>query len=219
MSAASKSVGKVSKPGKRFHTKRSLHHGNPAEIRKHNARVGAVIHAYNSAHSWVYLSLMHAARNDSHQAIKEIWFGFMSDNAQRAFALKYFRNNNQIKPPIRRALVWAITELDGLATLRNDAAHTDMIWHYDSLTPGVLPKEATRKRLDTQPFSENWRFLKGDFSALSNYIMDLAYDILFRNTWPSAKRPQLRHSGYQSATTQERKRQAKKKASRPPPQP
>lgn len=218
MSKALSGSVKVSKPGDRFHTRRSLHHGNRKEMNKHNARVGAVIHAYNSAHSYVYLSLLAGARNDSHQATKEMWFSFGSDRGQRDFAINYFRNNRDIKPPIKRALVWAITALNELATFRNDVAHTDMIWAYDKLEAGFLSKDMTRKRLEDRPFDAHWRHLKGDFSALSNYLMDLSWDINWKNTWPSAKRPQLRLARSENAKRQERNRQAKRKARSSPPQ-
>ena len=218
MSKASKSIARVSRPGDRFHTRRSLHHGNPTAMRSHNARVGAVIHAYNSAHSWVYIAFLHAARNDSHEAARDLWFSFGSDKAQRDFAALYFRRNSMIKPPIKRALVWALNALGELSTLRNDAAHTDMIWAYDRLEPGILSRDQARKRMEDRPFEDNWRHLRGDFSALSNYIMDLAYDVLMENTWPSAKRPRLKLSRAENAKKQERNRQAKQKARRPQPQ-
>ena len=216
MGKVSKSAAKVSKPGNRFHTRRSLHHANPKAMRAHNARVGAVIHAYNSAHSYVYLALMNASSDDSHKATHDIWFSFGSDKAQREFTLAYIRKNERIKPPIRRAFVWALTALNELATLRNDIAHTDMIWAYDRLEAGLLAKDPTRKRLEDRPFDDSWRHLKGDFSALSNYIMDLAWDITFRNTWPSAKRPRLWLSRAENTKRQERNRRAKLKARQRP---
>lgn len=89
MSKALSSVGHISKPGDRWPTRRSLHHGNPAAMRRHNERVGAVIHAYNSAHSYVYATLMSAASTDSHRATREIWFSFGSDKSQRDYVINY----------------------------------------------------------------------------------------------------------------------------------
>lgn len=207
-------IGKISRPRDRFHPKRSLPHGNPTALRKHNERVGAVIHAYNSAHSYTYLAWMNAAAKDNHQASHTIWFSFGSDKSQRDFVMNYVRNHKKIKPPIRRSIIWALTALNELAVLRNDIAHTDMMWVYTKMEAGFLPKDGTRKRLEEQPFDKNWRYLKGDFSALSNYIMDLARDITLENTWPSSKRPRLRLSRSKDAKSQERARQAKRKARR-----
>lgn len=212
MSKAIASVGKISRPGDRWPTRRSLHHGNPAAMRRHNERVGAVLHAYNSAHSYVYATLMSAASGDSHQATKELWFSLGSDKSQREFVLNYVRNNQNIKTRVRNALIWALTALSELSTLRNDIAHTDMIWAYDKLEAGYLAKDPTRRRFESQPFDENWRYLKGDFSALSNYIMDLSWDVALRNSAPSSRRPRLRLSRGQDSRTQDRKRRSKKKA-------
>lgn len=184
-------------------------------MRRHNERVGAVIHAYNSAHSYTCAVWLHAASKDNHRSIDRIWFSFGSDKSQRDFVINYVQNHAKIKSPIRRAVVWALTALNELAILRNDIAHTDMVWAYTKLEAGFLAKEATRKRFDETPFDENWRHLKGDFSALSNYIMDLAWDITMENTWPSARRPRLKLSRSQDAKSQDRRRRAKKRARQP----
>ena len=91
-------------------------------MRQHNERVGAVIHAYNSAHSFVFAAWLHASWKDNHNASKEIWFAFGSDKSQRDFVINYVRNHKKIKPPIRRALVWAIAALNELGSGLIEAA-------------------------------------------------------------------------------------------------
>jgi hypothetical protein len=181
-------------------------------MKRHNARVGAVIHAYNAAHASVYMVLSHAAQEDSHEASRELWFSYGSDKAQRDFTVIYCRENAKIKPPIRRAIAWSISALNGLAQHRNDAAHSDMIWHYDRLVPGLIARNQTHTRMEDVSFDRLWRSLQGDFSALSNYLMDLAFDISFENTWPSAQRPKLRLFRSEDTKRQERNRKAKRKA-------
>jgi hypothetical protein len=99
-----------------------------------------------------------------------------------------------------------------LAQHRNDAAHSDMIWHYDRLVPGLIARNQTHTRMEDVSFDRLWRSLQGDFSALSNYLMDLAFDISFENTWPSAQRPKLRLFRSEDTKRQERNRKAKRKA-------
>src|SRR5690606_2177478 len=111
-----------------------------------------------------------------------------------------------------RALVWAINALNQLATFRNDVVHADMMWAYDKLETGFLSKDKTRERLENSPFDSHWRQLKGDFSAISNYLMDLSLDISFQNTWPSTKRPKLKLVSSKSTKKQVRKPDAKQKA-------
>lgn len=214
MSMFSNEVAKISKPGARFHTRRTLRSGNSTAIKQHNARVGAVIHAYNSAHAALFMVLTSVARKDGHQAIREIWLSYGSDSGQRKFAEAYCRNNVNIKPPLRRAIVWSIRSLGELATLRNDAAHTDMVWYYDRLAPGVLARDGTYQRIEAAPFDGIWRQLQGDFSAISNYLWDLQWDV-GHSTWPSSKRPRLALAKAQSALTQDQRRRAKQKARAP----
>jgi hypothetical protein len=191
MSKVAANVGRISKPGARFHPHRTLPDTNKAAIRQHNARVGAVMHAYNSAHAAVYMVTMASSLNDSHQSGRDIWFSYTTDANQRMFAKIYCAGNRDIKPPVRRAIIWAISALDELARHRNDAAHSDMVWAYDRLEHGYLAREGTIKRLQESPFSEKWKPLQGDFSALANYLADLQWDVIFRNTWPSTRRPRL----------------------------
>jgi len=207
-----KVVGKISKPGDRWHPKRSLHHGNRAAMRQHNARVGAVIHAYNSSHAAVLMVVLGAAGKDSHQAARSLWFNHSTDAAQREFAAIYCRDNFGIRPPIRRAINWALNALKELARHRNDAAHSDMIWHYDRLQPGLITKDAAYARMQEQPFEAIWKKLQGDLSALSNYLMDLYLDVVNNNTWPSSRRPKLLLVHSQSAKVQDRNRKIKQKA-------
>jgi hypothetical protein len=87
-----------------------------------------------------------------------------------------------------------------------------MIWHYDHLSPGLIAKDPTHKRFSEAPFDVVWRPLQGDFSALSNYLMDLAWDVLQVSTWPSSKRPRLRLSRSEDTKKQARNRRAKQKA-------
>src|SRR5690606_15008972 len=121
------------------------------------------------------------------------------------------RENTAIKAPIRRAITWAIKALNELARHRNDAAHSDMIWYYDRLEPGLIAKDATHERFSAAPFDGKWRSLRGDLSALSNYLMDLHLDVSMGNTWPSAKRPRLVLVRSQDTKKQERNRRAKRK--------
>jgi hypothetical protein len=153
-----------------------------------------------------------AAGDDSHHAARELWFSYGSDKAQRDFALIYCRENAGIKPPIRRAIIWAIAALNKLAQHRNDAAHSDMIWAYDRLIPGLIAKNQTHSRMDEVPFEKLWRSLQGDLSALSNYLMDLAYDVMLESTWPSSHRPRLLIVHSEDTKRQKLNRRAKHKS-------
>jgi len=211
MSKVLKGVGRLSKPGDRWHAKRTLSNAADPAIVRHNKHVGDVLHAYNTAHASVYSLFWHAAFRDSHDNCSSLWHSHATDRGQREFAANYIRNNRTISVTLKKNILWALGALDELATFRNDAAHTEMFAYYDDkLVPGIGTKNGTAERLHNLPFDKHWRALKGDLSALANYLHTLSFDVFTKNTWPSSEKPRLQLARSTSATTQGRRRQTKK---------
>lgn len=213
MGAVLKSIGRISKPGDRLRAKRTLFNATDPAIVRHNQHVGDVLHAYNTAHSAAYSVFFKASYRDSHDAWSSLWHSHATDKGQREFAANYIRDNRLISPTVRKNVLWALAALDELATFRNDVAHSEMLAYYaDTLVPGIATKTAAAERLQRLPFDKHWRALKGDLSALANYLDMLAWDVFAENTWPSSKKPRLQLARSTSAKNQERRRQAKKAA-------
>lgn len=210
------SSARVSRPGARFHTKRTPDGGLTPEVRRHIARVGRVIYASNQAHASVFIFFVHVSMRDSHKSAENLWHALPSDKMQRDFAEKYISENLFVKGPIRRAFIWSLRCLNELSTHRNDFAHADMWYHYSEadgssgLVPGWATKPATKARFSQRPFEDRWKDLCGDLFALANYIDTLAVAAFMQHTWPLSKRPRLKLVRSTSAALQKQKGQAKK---------
>lgn len=191
MGNASASFGRVSKPGSRFTARRRIQTGNPHAIARHNRHVGEVLYAFNQVQA-SFLQIFYTIIGTENYALaRELWDSSSSDRRQRELLRSYVAHKVNRKS-ISNALLWALDGMDILSVLRNDAVHADIFWHYDQLLPGWLPKEAHMKRLQSTPFERTWQSLRGDLSAIANYVSDLNLSLWSDESWPLTKRPYLK---------------------------
>lgn len=206
------SVGKISKPKARFHAARHIATPNAKAIAQHNRRVGEIVHAYNSAHASLFAVFLFLTRDVKYEYALDLWHSAGTDKSQRLLLEIKVRHEMDDRKSLQKALLWAIGAMHELGTFRNDAVHTNMLWHYDQMHTGIDVKNATIRRLQDLPFDAHWKPLKGDLCALANYITGLASDVFGGERLPSYRRPKLQLSQSVSAETQKRRRQAKNAA-------
>lgn len=209
MGKALSTVGRISAPGRRFSASRRLHSGNRRAIARHNYQVGEVLHAFNTAQTNLFLVFWRLAGNTDIDLSLDLWESQPSDLGQRKLLEIYVRRVVRRKS-IQNALLWTIAAMNELAEKRNDAVHADVLWYYDKVIPGLGTKRSRRARLEEVPLSTIWHDLRGDLSAVANYVHNLQFDIAFDNAWPSTKRPKLKLVRSTSARRQSQLRQAKR---------
>lgn len=191
MGGVASDVGRISKPGSRFTASRRLSTGNRKAIAQHNYRVGEVLHAFNTAQASFFLVFWRLAADTDIDLATELWDTGSTDLAQRKMLAVFARRKVQ-RASIKRGLLWAIAAMDKLAERRNDAVHADVIWYYDKIIPGLATKRARQERLEQNPFDTIWHDLRGDLSAIANYVFDLHLDLSADHPWPMTKRPKLK---------------------------
>lgn len=216
MSKAHRSVGKVSKPGDRFHTTRKPSDPMAGQLKAHNQRVGETIAAYNAAHASCFLLFLKLAADDDYHLAHALWHTARSDSSQRAMLEACARHSPKLSKTMREAILWSLARLTELSSFRNDAAHTEMQWYYDRAIPGLSTKEQTRQRLERLPFETHWKALLGDLWALDEYIAGLNLTLAFRSSRPLHYRPRLRLATSTSRSQQAKARRAKKRARQRP---
>lgn len=212
MGRVSSNGARISKPGKRFTANRTLSPLESNLVRSHGRKIGEVIHAYNAAHAALFVLFWRLAANAKYELAIDLWHTAKSDRSQRDMMEAVVRNTDNLNKTYKKALLWAIGSLNELSQFRNDAAHTDMIWYYDRLIPGLSTRKQIRERLQDLPFEQNWRKLKGDLIALSTYLGLIEISLMCDEPWPLTKRPILQLARSTSEQTQKQRRQAKKAA-------
>lgn len=205
-----RSAGKISKPNARFHAARHIATPNPKAITQHNRRVGEVVHAYNSAHASLFAVFLFLTPGVNFEYALDLWHSAGTDKSQRLLLEVKVRHELNDRKVLQKAMLWAIGAMHELGTFRNDAVHTNMLWHYDQMHTGIDVKNSTVKRLQDLPFDAHWKPLKGDLCALANYITGLATDVFSGDRLPSHRRPKLQLAQSVSAETQKRRRLAKR---------
>ena len=210
MGKVSSSVGRISKPGRRFVPDRNLTTVEYKLVKAHNQRVGDVIHAHNLAHAALFLIFRDAVVRDTYETAINMWHSVQSDKAQRAMVANFVKHTTLINKTHKCNILWAITALDELSTFRNDAAHSEFVWTADRLMIGSSTKPAARARLTDLPFEKHWRALKGDLTALGNYLFGVNLSLVLGQPRSLYRRPRLQLARAQSAKTQEQRRRAKK---------
>ena len=191
MSQARAGIGKISKPGDRFTARRRILSGNPIAIGKHNRQVGEVLYAFNQAQAEFLFLFYTIFGLEKSELAREIWDSNKSDRRQRDLLKSYVAHTVKRKS-ICNAILWALDAMDKLSVRRNDAAHSDVRWHYDRLAVGLLPTAAQEERIQVQPLDTHWHSLRGDLAALANYVSDLNLTIGFAEPRPLTKRPRLK---------------------------
>jgi hypothetical protein len=212
MGKVSSNAAAVSRPGKRFHCSRRWSKLVAGLVKPHNQHVGDVIHAYNSAHAGLFILFWRLVANENYDLAISMWHTAKSDRSQRDLIEAFIANSTEIKKTYKNAILWSITSLNQLASFRNDAAHSEMIWYYDQLIPGLATKPSSQERLLKLPFERHWRKLKGDLIALSIYLIMIDMSISLNERSPSPKRPRLQLVRSTPEHTQKRRRLNKKEA-------
>lgn len=190
MGKASSGLGHISVPGDRWPTRRRLHTANPQATARHNRRVGEVVHAYNSAQASFFQLFLTVAGAGNSEFAYSLWNSQGSDHARRNLLRIFIADKIKLRL-IRKSILWSIYAMDQLSQHRNDAVHADMIWYYDHMAPGWLPDEKRRQRMEAFPLEEIWIQLRGDFAAISNYVIALNLTLWTKESRPLSKRPKL----------------------------
>lgn len=208
MSKVPSSVGTISRPGSRWTARRRLHNGDPKAIARHNRQVGEVLHAFNSAQASFFLIFWQLSSREDIELAMDLWEALLSDSAQRRTVDIYVRRSIRRKA-IQSAIIWAIDVVDELSKHRNDVVHSNVFADIDRIRPDLGTKRARAARLEKTPTEKIWRDLRGDLSAIANYVSDLHLDLSAGNAWPSTKRPRLKLAQPKSAQRQSQRRRAK----------
>jgi hypothetical protein len=203
-------VGSISRPGKRWTAKRTLFTINRRAMAAHNWHVGEVLSAFNAAQASFFMVFVCLVSQKNWELGQALWHNQPSDSSQRKMLAAYVENDKSATKSIRRSILWSLKVMDELSELRNDAVHTDFIWFYDRINPGLGTKPKRSERLINQPFEKHWRALRGDFAALADYGRSIYLDILMNNARPSTKRPRLKLARYKTLRKQDIRRHAKK---------
>jgi hypothetical protein len=200
----------MSKPGQRWTASRKTPSSRFPDLANHNRRVGEVVHAYNNAQASFFI-LFYRLVGEDYQLASKLWHTQPSDSAQRSL-LDPFVQSRIRRKLVRNGLIWALKAMNELSTFRNDAVHSEMLWYYEKLVPGLSTKPERRKRLLELPFEQIWRKLRGDLWAIAVYVSDLDQDVQLDNPRPSTERPRLLLARSMSADTQAKRSRAKKAA-------
>ena len=191
MSKANAGVGKISRPGSRFTAVRKIQTGNRAAIERHNRQVGEVVYAYNHAQASFLLIFYSIIGWDKHELTRAIWDTQPSDRGQRGLLRAYVTHAVE-KKAFQKAIIWCLDAMDIISQKRNDAVHSDISWFYDCLGTGLLTSKNRADRLVNEPLDSIWRDIRGDLSALNNYLSDLSLNLQSKDRWPLTKRPKLK---------------------------
>lgn len=208
MSRAKRTVGTISRPGKRWTARRRLHSGDPKAIARHNQQVGNSLHAFNVALASFFLIFWRLAAPDDIYLAKKLWDEQGSDNAKLRIVEPYVSHCIKRKA-IQNSLLWSLKTMHKLSNYRNDVVHSDVFADLDGIIPGIGTKTSRSERLTSSEISRICNFLPGDLSAIANYVGDLYLDLGSNNAWPSTKRPQLKLVHSKSSHSQDLARQAK----------
>lgn len=206
-------VGKPSRPGQRFLASRKVPEANRKAIARHNQHVGEIIHAFNAAQA-AFFSILCQIIDPfmfNYELAGRVWHSQPSDSSQRTLLEAYVRSSVHQKS-IQNGLLWALKAMNELSGRRNDAVHSDMLWHYEELTPGPSTRGERRARLENLPIEKIWKRLRGDLWAIHNYVQDLGVDVMMSSTRPSTKRPRLLLAHTTTAAAQSKRNRAKKAA-------
>lgn len=166
------------------------------------------MHAFNNTQAAFFILFWRLTGEDFVLASK-LWHGQPSDTAQRAL-LEPFVQSRVHRKSVRDGLLWALKAMNELTVFRNDAVHSEMLWYYDKLVPGLSTKTERRLRLLELPFEKIWRKLRGDLWVIGTYVTDLDFDVQLDNPRPSTKKPRLLLAQTKSPELQLKRNRAKK---------
>lgn len=212
MSAVRGDIGKISKPRQRFTPERRQRDVHEPTVAAHNQRVGEIIHAYNLAHSNLFVIFRRLAPEPTQDAALDLWHTSKTDRGQREMLAAMVKHTNKLGGVYRNAIMWAIGRLGELSEYRNNAAHVEMRHYYDVAVIGASAKHSAAIDLKNSPIDKHHRDLVGDLFALGNYLFDIEVDLLMGEALPSSRRPRLKLARSVSAAAQKQKKKAKKAA-------
>jgi hypothetical protein len=168
--------------------------------RKPSARyakaIGELVWASNFAHGAFRFLFCSLLKSENDLAGDDIWHALKSDSSQRDILLASAHYAN-ISPGVYNRIVWIHRMAGKLATIRNDAVHTEMFFRTDSdgglidEPPMVMANPARRKRLDKNPkLLEIFNRARGDFIQLGAYAFLIGHSIQYEGaSWP--RKPRL----------------------------
>lgn len=194
----------------RFHCSRRGPSVSRQHDRRHAQHIGEVVHAWNRAHAGLFALFQRVAADGDYALALGVWHTVPSDSTQRQMLEAAARAKLGKRRSYLNGVVWGCRVLNELGTLRNDAAHAEMLFYYTELVPGLSTKPGSAERLAQRPLSTHWRQLVGDLNAVTDYLRHLDFSLWMGMPRPLARRPRLQVAVYRSALTRLRVRRAKK---------
>ena len=184
-----------------------------AERSRYARQLGEVAFAWNSAHAKLYRLFGVLIADYDWPLADALWHSFQSDSAQRSmFEAALTNRGSEITISNEKAIFWSISILNQLAAHRNEIVHTDVLFLGADAVPGEGVRPSHSERMEALPLKKKWQALCGDLHAIANYLEGVFFALIFGKTRPLWRKPRLRFSHSKTASSQERRRQAKKVA-------
>ena len=196
----------------RFHSSRRAPSISRADDAVHARAVGEVLHAWNRAHAALFMVFARIATDNDFGLALALWQTKSGDRAQREMLAAVAANSLAQRKSYLNALKWALAAMKEIGDYRNDVAHSEMVYYYTELIPGMTVREVTAERLTQRRLDKNWRAVRGDLHALTNYLGHIQFSLGMKMPRPLSRRPKLRFVRSSSARGQETRRKAKRLA-------
>lgn len=179
----------------------------------HAKALGEVLHAWNRAHAALFSVFVRVATENDWELALALWHTGSGDSAQRGLVEAASIARLSDRKSYLNAVKWALASMATIGDYRNAITHTEMIYAYTHLTPGITAKASHADKLTSKMrLDQNWRALRGDLNAIASYLDGVQLGLSLKTPRPLSRRPRLQFVRSSSELTQKRRNRQKREA-------